>query len=79
MKHHLQRYVAAGLTAYAGMSDVLFKLLQTVQHCLSQQFVSSGRSSDTTFVRNRPQLLHAGTQPCEVTTNLLEIYIEEGG
>lgn len=55
------------------MSDVLLKLLQTVQHCLTQQLASSGCSSDTTFPRNRPQLLHAGTQSGQVTTNLLKI------
>ncbi len=70
---HLHRRVAAGLVASTGMSDVLFILLQTVQHCLSQQLASSGCSSDTTVTWNRPQLLHTGTQPSQVTTNLLKI------
>lgn len=70
---HLHRRVVAGLVASTGVSDVLFKLLQTVQHCLSQQFASSGCSSDTTFTWNRPQLLDTGTQPGEVTMNLLKI------
>lgn len=76
---HLQRYVVAGLVGSAGMSDILFKLLQTVQHCLSQQLASSGCSSDTAFTRNRPQLFNTGTQPSEVTTNLLEVDREEKG
>ena len=69
---HLHRCVVAGLVASTGVSDVLFKLLQAVQHCLSQQLASSGCSSDTTLTWNRPQLLDTGTQPRQVTTNLLK-------
>lgn len=70
---YLHICVVAGLVACTGMSDVLFKLLQTVQHCLSQQLTSSGCSSDTAFTCNRPQLLNTGMQPGQVTTNLLKI------
>lgn len=54
------------------MSDELIKLLQTVQHRLAQQLASSGHSFDTTFTRESPQLLDAGAQPGQVTTDLLK-------
>ena len=74
---HLHRYVVAGLDASAGVSDVLLELLQTVQHRPTQQLSSSGCSSDASFTWNRPQLLHTGTQPGQVTTDLLQIQREE--
>lgn len=76
---HLHRCVVAGLVASTGVSDVLLKLLQTVEHSLPQQLASSGCPSDATFTWNRPQLLHTGTQPGQVTTNLLKIGREEKG
>ena len=60
----------AGLAA-SRVSHVLFKLLQTVQHGLLQQISSSGCSDDAAFTWNRPQLLNAGMQPGQVTTDLL--------
>jgi len=69
----LHRYIVAGLAASAGMSDVLFKLLQTVQHCLTQQLASSGCSSDAAFTWKSPQLLHAGAQAGQVATDLLKV------
>lgn len=74
MYAHLHRcvVVVVCLVSTADVPAVLFELLQTVQHCLSEQLASSGCSPNTAFTWNRPQLLHTGVQPGQVTTNLLK-------
>lgn len=70
---HLHRCVAAGLAACTDVPDVLFKLLQTVQHGLSEQLASPGCSSHTAFTWDGPQLLHTRAQPGQVPTHLLQV------
>lgn len=61
------------------MSDVLFKLLQTVQHGLLQQLACPGCPSNAAVAGDRPQLRHAGPKPGQVAMKLLELDREERG
>lgn len=61
------------------MSDVLFKLLQTVQHGLLQQLACPSCPSNAAVAGDRPQLLHAGPKPGQVAMKLLELDRGERG